>query len=237
MRRTISLAGSVLCLLATACAIQGDDSSKKPEVKRKPIVEGQKTVFIETEGEKRRVILETEVCLREGQLEQLVTRKNTKEHEAILTVDSDARLIHAALLAAGAQKGAPVKFDPKFVPPSGTRIKISLQYDDNGKTVTVDAKDWLRLAKGKKVPKYEWVFAGSQLVPNRLNPKEPPYYLANDGDVICVSNFETALLDLNIESSKDNAELNFEANTEKIPPKGTKVTVILEPVSEEKKDK
>jgi hypothetical protein len=37
------------------------------------------------------------------------------------------------------------------------------------------------------------------------------------------------LLDLPIDSSKNNADLNFEAHTERIPPLETKVTVILEP--------
>ena len=60
---------------------------------------------------------------------------------------------------------------------------------------------------------------------------------ANDGDVICISNFETALLDLPIKSPKDDAERFFVANTEQIPPLETKVVVILEPVVEAKKDK
>ena len=45
---------------------------------------------------------------------------------------------------------------------------------------------------------------------------------------------QPALLDLPIKSSKANSELAFEANTERIPPVGTKVTVIFEPVPEKK---
>ena len=59
--------------------------------------------------------------------------------------------------------------------------------------------------------------------------------MANGGDVICVSNFEDAMLDLPINSSKNNDELAFEAFTERIPPIGTPVTVILEPVLEKNK--
>src|SRR5262245_2336776 len=66
------------------------------------------------------------------------------------------------------------------------------------------------------------------LAPNELT------YLANGGDVVCVSNFESALLDLPIKSSSANAALIFEADTERIPPVGTKVTVIFEPVPEKK---
>ena len=78
------------------------------------------------------------------------------------------------------------------------------------------------------------MFAGSHFFQDPDDPKKPPYYMANGGDMICVSNFASAMLDLPIDSSKDNADLNFEAWTERIPEKGTKVTVILEPVLEKK---
>jgi hypothetical protein len=46
---------------------------------------------------------------------------------------------------------------------------------------------------------------------------------------------ESALMDLPIASPKALADRVYEANTERIPPKETKVTVILEPVVEAKK--
>ncbi len=51
-----------------------------------------KNVFLEVlPNKKRRVLVSAEVCLREGQLELLLCRKQTKEHEAILSADVDAR--------------------------------------------------------------------------------------------------------------------------------------------------
>lgn len=186
---------------------------------------------------KRRVLVSAEVCLREGQLEQLMCRKQTKEHEAILSANVDARHIHTALIAAGAEAGSPVRFVPKYRPASGTAIKVSLQYKDKDKLVTAPAQSWIKNARNNKPLQSDWVFAGSRFVKNPLEPDGKEYYLANDGDVICVSNFETALLDLPIKSPKDNADLVFVANSERIPPLGTKVVVILEPVLEAKKDK
>jgi hypothetical protein len=55
--------------------------------------------------------------------------------------------------------------------------------------------------------------------------------------MICVSNFSTALMDLPIESSDSNSSLQFEAFTEKIPPVGTFVRLMLVPLPEDKKDK
>ena len=76
----------------------------------------------------------------------------------------------------------------------------------------------------------DWVFAGSHLVSNPLDPNAPKRYLANDGFVICLSNFEESMLDLPIRSSDLNAERVYEAFTERIPPEGTKVVVVLEPL-------
>jgi len=216
--------------------IDDKDKTTAPKAESKKATVG-KNVFLEVlPDKKRRVLVSAEVCLREGQLEQLMCRKQTKEHEAVLAADVDARHIHAALIAAGAKEGSPVRFVPKYRPASGTTIKVSVQYKDKDKEATAPAQSWIKNAKDNKTLQSDWVFAGSRFVKNPLDDGKE-YYLANDGDLICVSNFETALLDLPINSPKDNADLIFVANSERIPPLGTKVTVILEPVLEEKKDK
>jgi hypothetical protein len=212
------------------------DKPKQTETKKVPV---GKNVFVEFQGKKRRVLVEAYVCLRKGQLEQLLTRTRTKEHEAILAADVDARDIHKALLVAQAEPGSTVKYKrmgDKFiiVPPSGTRIKITLQYLDKKKLVTVPAQRWIRQIKTRKDLAHDWVFAGSALFKDPLDENKK-IYGANDGDIICVANFDTALLDLPINSSKSNDDLAFEANTDRIPPLRTKVTVILDPVLGKKK--
>lgn len=212
-------------------------SAKEPTAKAKSEpkkVQAGKSVWLEIQDGRRRVVIEAAVCLREGQLEQLLCRKQTKEHEAILAADVDARDIHKALLAAGAKPGSTVRYQPTYQPPTGSRIKITLRYDKNGQTVTVPAREWILNSRTKKDLDHDWVFAGSQFVENSQEKDKPPFYTANSGDVICVSNFETAMLDLPINSPKDNSDLSFEAHTGRIPPMGTKVLVILEPVAAKK---
>ena len=214
-----------------------EEKSKAKAVETKKVPVAKNIVLEVLPDKKRRVLVSAEVCLREGQLELLLCRKQTKEHEAVLTADVDARKIHEALILAGAVEGSPVRFAPKYRPASGTKIKVSIQYTNKDKkVVTVPAQSWVKNMKSGKALAIDWIFAGSRLVDNPLNPGKK-HYLANDGDVICVSNFETALLDLPINSPKDNADLIFVAFTERIPPLETKVTVILEPVVEAKKDK
>src|SRR5207245_1539765 len=109
-------------------------------------------IFLEVEDRKAaRVLVEAYVCLRQGWLEHLLTRRRCKEHEAILAADIDARDLHTALLLAGADPGTPVAFRPWEIPPSGTVIKITLAYKDkHGKDVKVAAQQWIRHAKTKR---------------------------------------------------------------------------------------
>src|SRR5207245_1758870 len=148
----VSLCFTVGCQDATA---QKDDKNA-PRAQTKK-VEIAKNVFLEIEGEKRRVLVNGAVCRRDGQLEQLLCRKMTKEHEAIISADIDAAKVHTALLAAGAQQGSPAKFDQKFIPASGTVIKVYVQWEENGKTRKVPAQDWVRNVKTRKQLDHEWV--------------------------------------------------------------------------------
>ena len=83
---------------------------------------------------------------------------------------------------------------------------------------------------------HDWIFAGSRIVSDAETGKE--FYMADrSGEIVCVSNFPTALIDLPIESSAENAQLGFEAATENIPSKGTPVRVILVPHADENANK
>jgi hypothetical protein len=230
-----------ICFIAS---FAGCDTPTEPvkasvaEGKKVPV--GKNVVMEVMPDKKRRVLIESTICLREGQLEQLLCRNQTKEHESILTAAVDARDIHKALLAAGAEKGSPVEFTPKFKPASGTVIKVSLRYEEKGKdgktkTIVVPASEWVRNVSTKKDLDTDWVFAGSRFIKNEDDPNKPDIYLANDGDLLCLCNMESALMDLPIASPKALADRVYEANTDRIPPKETKVTVILEPVVEAKK--
>jgi hypothetical protein len=232
MRRVAASALSlaVAGLVGTGAAHPRPDPAAA-DATRRPV---GKNVFFEVQGGQRRVVVAAAVCLREGQLEGLLTRKGTKEHEYILAADVDARHVHAALLAAGAKPGSPVRFEPRYAPASGTPIRISLRYQKDGKPVTEPARRWVRTAADKKELDQDWVFAGSRLLPDPDDPKKPPIYLANQGDLVCLVNMETAMLDLPVRSPKKLDERVFVADPDHVPPLGTAVEIILEPVPEKK---
>ena len=203
-----------------------------------PIPEGakalnkQKTLFFEKSADDKRLVhILAEVCLREGALEVFLCKKNTKEHEAILNVDLDAREIHFALIAAGAKPGSTVKFVPVYKPATGDKIKVTLTYHLAGKLQRQSAQSWILDTKTKKDMPHDWVFAGSGFFKNPENPEKPPHYYANSGAIICIANFAESMMDLPVKSSKEQSELGFVANTERIPPLKTKVLVTLEVVT------
>ncbi len=215
---------------STLCA---DEPAKSPaERKRKEI---GKNVFLEIDGERRRVVVNGIVCLREGVLEGLLTLKGTKEHEYLLSAEADARQIHFALLAAGATPGSPVQFDPKYAPACGSVIKVFLRYKVDGKETTVPAQKWIRDNKTKKDLDHDWVFGGSKLVKDP--DRKLPLYLANQGDVICLCNMPDAMLDLPVKSPKTIDARIFESNVDRIPALDTTVEIILEPVPDKKEEK
>lgn len=104
-----------------------------------------KTVLLDMKNKK--LILRSEVVLREGLLEMLVCLKQTKEHESILSVDTKAQIVHAGLLALGAQPGEPVHWEPEFKPATGQQIDIFFSWtDENGKRQRQPAQSWVRHA-------------------------------------------------------------------------------------------
>jgi len=174
------------------------------------------------------VVMVGRVCQTDAPLELFACLDNTKEHEAIVSVGIKAYAAHAGLLAVGAEAGHAVKFDPKYVPAKGTEIEVLVAYKEkDGKIKRVRAQEWIYDMESKKAMEHVWVFAGSGFWEDE--DTKTRHYMAEGGDFICVSNFSSAMLDLPIESSQANSALMFKAFTERIPPIGTPVTVILKP--------
>jgi hypothetical protein len=208
--------------------------------------------------QRRHVYMVGRICQRRAPLELFACLRRSKEHESVVAVDTKAYVVHAGLLAAGAEPGTPVQFVPEFQPATGTEIEVMVRWEDEqGRRREARAQDWVRdigdvytmfegvianqfdeeLHPGDQFAAWKdmdqpWVFAGSQFVEDGRTGEQ--YYQADaEGDLICVSNFPSAVLDVPIRSSDSNAALLFEAYTERIPALGTPVTLILTPKLDE----
>lgn len=176
----------------------------------------------------KRLVMVGEVCQTAGPMEMFACLQRTKEHESIVAVPTEAFIVHAGLVALGAEPGGPVQFRPEYKPPRGTEIGVSVYWSDaQGGRRQARAQDWLMHVQTGQPLEHPWVFAGSGFWTDPLTKER--HYQAEEGDFICISNFPSAMLDLPVESSASNAALLFEANPDKIPPKGTPVTLVLTP--------
>ena len=128
----------------------------------------------------------------------------------------------------GAKPGHPAQFDPVYLPAKGTVVDIYVTWADaDGKTHTARAQDWVMHLPTSKSMSHDWVFGGSSFWKDESSGEE--YYQAEGGELICLSNFSTATLDLPVNSSQANAELLFGVFTKNVPKLGTPVQLILRP--------
>ncbi len=205
----------------------------------------QRNVWIDLKS--KRVFLDGYIAMRDGPLEMFACPTGTKEHESIVATMAKSSDVHAALLAIGAQTGTTVRFLPRYVPATGQRIRVWVCYygnNDKGQSVpttetsevlplgskfeVADARSWIVKTGTEQQMVVDWVFAGSGFWKDPADNRE--YYRADSGDMICVSNFATAMIDVPVPSSAEARDLEFSPATEKIPPRGTPVRLVLEPI-------
>lgn len=257
-RRVLQIITAVLCLCGSAAFLVAQDKVTKKDSPGTPNKESAATAKkdepklpepfapppklprlakdfdIWLDSERKVVIVDGKVVLREGQLEMFACPKQTKEHESIVAVNCKAQFVHAGLLALGAEPGTPVQFDPKYQPASGPTVEVTVIWKDDKGEHKVRAQEWIQQTKTGKPLEYPFVFAGSGFHVDEVSGVK--YYLADGGDFICVSNFTSAMLDLPVPSSQQNNSLNFRAFTERIPPIGTPVRLELAPKLMDKKE-
>jgi hypothetical protein len=212
--------GSAFCREPAAAERPAVD--RHPELKR---LSPDEEVWVDPRA--KRVIVGGVIAVAEGPIEYFACPEGTKEHESIVATKSTARLVHAGLLAIGLVPGKPVSFDPDYVAATGPRVRVTMRWkDEAGAVREVPAQQWIRDTRTGKPLAEPWVFAGSAFWKDPADGKE--YYQADGGDLVCVSNFPTALLDLPIESSQSNEALLFEAfGGRVVPPRNTPVEMIL----------
>ena len=175
------------------------------------------------------------VCMQRGGLEMFICPLNTKEHESIIAVNARSYEVHTALLATGTRPGQPVQWHPDFKPVSGPKIAIDVTWKDpeSGDVVTKSAQQMIRSFKTKKQLDKDFIFGGSVMEKDEETGRV--IYYGDGGELVCVSNFSTATMDLPIESSQSNEDLIFEANPDNIPIPGTKVYVVFKPAKSDSK--
>lgn len=202
---------------------------------------------IQVNRARNEVIIRAQVAARVGWIEQIVCKAGTREHESLLVVEVAPRTIHAGLLALGCEPGSPGSWQessagkdgaPAFVlnSPTGSPVEVRVRFMRDGERMDVSVSDWLRSesASGELIAfaSDRFVFAGSHLRanPRSLGPGE--HYVADyTGSVVGLVTFGDeviAFADV-IPDRTEIAPSLWEAFTERIPPEGTEVELIIRP--------
>ncbi len=184
------------------------------------------------DAQSRQLIVGGAVALADGPIEFFACPRKTKEHESVVAVDATAQLVHTGLLAIGLRAGNPASFYPEFKPATGDSVAIAVRWQDETGDHKAPAQRWVKNSQTGQELDSNWIFAGSIFWKNPKTNIE--YYQADGGDLVCVSNFPAATLDLPITSSQANDSLLFEAFTGRVPKRGTPVELVFSHAEQEK---
>ena len=208
-----------------------DDQRKKTGIR-----EFQPGVSIDWEN--LAVEVDARVVLREGQLELLACSPQTKEHESILVVNARPLHIFQAMGLVGLESGSPPTYHEKrdqWQQARGEPLDLRVKWHDGEKVQTANPAEWtIEKKSGRPPEKLDWVFSGSiyrQPAQSELSQqlgKDDAHFAADsDGTLVCLVDFDSALISVSIKHTADDAQLWLSANTDAIPPMGTRCTLVL----------
>ena len=225
----VSIQPAVLCVILSGVVGQADDGAK--------LAPGMKQVgpHIRVHVKEKWVEVDVKQALREGPLELIACMRNTKEHEAIVSVLGNPQHLHLALLMAGVEPGEPGRWEVendkvKTFNPTGGPVNVSLAYELGGRKVEKQIRYFVKSTKGKLLPKSHFVFCGSMLTKTE-DDKEPAYAATVSGNVVSLVSFGDEVLAWPSAASKSNEMLEWTVNTLALPPKQTPMVMRLRPVA------
>jgi hypothetical protein len=172
----------------------------------------------------RQVEVDAKVVMREGALELFACSRGTREYESIVAVQTRPLFVFQALGLLGISPGHPLRVlaSGDVDPADGQPIEIEVRYEANGTQQSPPIENWLRRARSTTpLERQTWVFAGSV-------PLEGGAIAADEeGTVVAVVDFESAIIALPRLHTASNQELWLEPNTPAIPPIGTPCILVL----------
>ncbi len=231
---TFGIAACFSCYFATPADAQRDEDDEEtlriPQAAVELDVKGLRllspTDEVWIDEKEKTVVVGGRVVLNKGPLEMLACPRNTKEHESVVAIHAKSFVVHTGLLAIGAKPGHPVRLGADYRPASGDRIHVEAHWQDvDGDWTSCDAKSWVQDSQSKRALDVDWVFAGSKFWTSPETNES--FYHAEGGELICVANFSTAMMDLPIQSHELNSQRLFNAYTDNIPSVGTRVKLVL----------
>jgi hypothetical protein len=226
MRHWLAVGVVFGCALARAADAQMQGPSSEPSTQ--PAEPGAGRVRpVQIDVKNKRILVQCEALNVEMPLEFFCVVRGGPEHETVLRTDARPSTIHFGLLALGLTPGAPAHFVEAtrlWFAPTGPPLKITCEFQKDGKQLSVPANRMMRSVKNKQeMPPMDWVFDGSRILP------DGQYAADITGYVVSIVNFDLTMIDVPELASNANETLEWEYNPDVVPAKGTAVTMIIEP--------
>lgn len=223
MNRSICLLAVFLCACAHYGLAAEPPHGETPRVGKLP--------HVQFDAAKKQVRVDCEMLAVDAPLEFFCCVKGTNDYEAMIRSEVKPSNLHLALLAIGLKPGQPLQYSDaakRWLPPQGPPLQIMMEFQKNGKTVSVPAWSWMRNVKNKKpAPPFTWVFTGSRVMENGA------YAADSTGYLVSIVNFDLTVIDVPQLASSSNELLEWERNPDTTPKAGTPVTMVIEPAGVE----
>ncbi|MCH7700316.1 MAG: hypothetical protein IID37_01395 [Planctomycetes bacterium] len=219
----VVILGSLLELVVNSPSTAFGDAQPGPEGQPKAarIVEFAPGVRID--WPRHRVEIEGMVVLRDGPLELFACTQGTREHESIVVVRPRALHVYQAMGMLGLEPGEPSRYDEKtekMIPPTGEALSVQVRVDGQP-TAPIEAWMW-DIEHDRPLGVTNWVFCGSRSFDGGR------FGADLDGTVVCVVDFDTALIAPGASHSADNEALWLRARSDRIPERGTRCVILIE---------
>lgn len=181
----------------------------------------------------RTVTMDAIVAQAHYALEFLLCSGDEKAYESVMWTKASPWQVHAGMLMLGLAPGKPGGFlGEAYIPPRGAGLHVKLEWtDEDAKKHQSAATDWVKLSgEGKEKAKPDkFIFVGSDFLPDGT------YWANADTGIIAVANLPSAVIDVPFRSAQAIEQRAFVVDTDKVPPKGTVVTVSIQPEKDAEK--
>ncbi len=170
------------------------------------------------------------VVLREGMLELFACSPDTREHESIVRISARPTHIYQALGLLGLEPGSPPHWDPekeRGFAATGPRLRLRVRYQRDGRLHTDELHKWMwNIMTDEPAPPTQWVYSGS------LQDDKGRLAADFEGTVVCVVDFQAALISLPQSYSDRNEDLWLRPHAERIPPLGSPCVLLIQALPE-----
>ncbi len=191
--------------------------------------------------EKQKIILKGEISKALGQyddtlkgaVEYIACGPTGKVYESIITTEASAKDVYEAIEKLGIEAGTPPDYDEEkggHVPPTGTQFLLSVEWEEDDKTVSVRAEELIYNFKADKpLPSVAWIYSGSRVIPDLDSDDEdamiPHAFMSNH--IVALKQTDGSALFQNPlpESVEENL---YKKNADIMPELGTPIRLVIE---------